>query len=526
MNRSWPEVFAELDAADARTPLGADDLERLAEAAMLSGEDGRVSELLQRAHHAFVNAGNPERAAENALRLAMFMLNAGQVAQAGGWIGRASRLLDDGRRDCVESGYLHQAVALQSIRTGDVGRAGTALLRAIEVAERFGDADLLAMGRMGYGRLLIASGEIQSGAAILDEIMVSVTSGELTPIVAGIVYCAVIEACHEVFDLSRAQEWTAALSQWCDSQPGLVAFRGNCLVYRTEIMQLHGNWAAAMTEAEKARDILLRPPAKPFAGAAVYEMAELHRLRGEFAMADEAYRLASRLGHARLPGLARLRLAQGHADQAAVAIRRERDEARDLASRADVLPVFVEVMVATGDVDAAGSAASELEDIAGHLNAPILNTVAAEARGAVLLAQGDPRGALQALRRAASLWRELDAPYEGARVRVLIASACRALGDSGGAAMELDAARSVFKQLGAGPDLARLDTRPRSASGLSTREAEVLRLVAAGKSNRAIADSLAISEKTVARHVSNIFTKLGLSSRSAATAYAYEHGLK
>jgi DNA-binding NarL/FixJ family response regulator len=525
MNRSWPEAFAELDAADKKAPLGADDLQRLAEAAMLSGEDGRVPELLLRAHNAFLNARSPERAAENALRLAMFLLNAGQVAQAGGWIGRASRLLDDGRRDCVESGYLHQAVGLQGLRTGDVARAGPAFQRAVEVAERYGDADLLAMARLGQGRLLIAGGEIESGAAIHDEIMVSVTSGEVSPIVAGIVYCAVIEACREVFDLRRAQEWTAALADWCDSQPGLVAFRGQCLVYRTEIMQLHGNWGAAMTEAEKARDLLQRPPAKPFAGAAVYELAELHRLRGEFATAEEAYRLASRMGHTRLPGLARMRLAQGHADQAAVAIRRERDEARDLASRADVLPAYVEIMVATGDVDAARAAASELVDIAARLNAPILNAVAAGARGAVLLAEGDARAALRALRRAAALWRELDAPYEGARVRVLIASACRALGDGNGAAMELDAARGVFKELGAKGDLANLETRPRSASGLSTRELDVLRLIAAGKSNRAIAENLVISEKTVARHVSNIFTKLGLASRAAATAYAYEHGL-
>jgi ATP/maltotriose-dependent transcriptional regulator MalT len=525
MSVSWSEVFAELKAADQQAPLGPEDLERLAEAAMLSGHDVQAGDLLQRAHNAFLNAGDPEGAARNAIRLALFLFNAGQLAQGSGWIARAARLLDDGKRDCVETGYLHSAVALQSLRTGDVTRADSAWQQALEIAQRFRDADLLAMCRLGLGSSLIGRGQVEAGAGVLDEIMVSVTSGELTPITSGIVYCAVIETCRELFDLRRAQEWTGALTRWCESQPGLVAFRGNCLVYRTEIMELHGQWADAMVEAEKARELLLRPPAKPFAAAAAYEIAELHRLRGEFAKAEEAYRQSSQMGQAHMPGLARMRLAQGRAEQAASAIRRERDEAGDLNVRAEVLPAFVDIMLAIGEVAAASDGALELERVAALLKAPFLEAVAREARGSVLLAGGDPRGALQALRRASSVWRELDAPYDVARVRVLIARACRALGDSDTAGLELDAARRAFTELGAVPDLAALETRPRTASGLSAREVEVLRLVAAGKSNRAIAEKLVISDKTVARHVSNIFTKLGLSSRSAATAYAYEHGL-
>ncbi len=526
MNVSWREEFAELKAADQKAPLDAEGLVRLATAAMLAGEETQFAALLQRAHNAFLNERKPEQAARAAINLAMFQLNAGQAAQAGGWISRANRLLDDGRRDCVESGYLQIPLALQRLRAGDHARADGAFARAVEMAERFGDADLLAMGRLGQGTSLIAQGEVEAGAALHDEIMVAVTSGEVSPVVAGIVYCAVIETCREIFDLRRAQEWTSALTQWCETQPGLVAFRGNCLVYRTEIMQLHGKWADAMAEAQKARDMLLLPPARPAAGAAFYELAELHRLRGEFAQAEEAYREASNMGHAPLPGLARMRLAQGHPAQAAAAIRRERDEARELSARAGVLPAFVEIMLATGDNDAARTGSDELEAIATRLRAPMLDAVAREARGSVLLAEGDPRGALRAFRGAAALWRELDAPYEGARTRVLIARACGALGDSDTAAMELDAARRVFQALAAVPDLAAIDAQPRSRSGLSAREVQVLRLVAAGKSNRTIATELVISEKTVARHLSNIFTKLGLSSRAAATAYAYEHGLK
>lgn len=522
---SWAEAFTNLHAADVEEPLEAADLGLLSSAAMLSGQDALVEGLMRRTHNSYLETGDQDRAAEWAIRLGMFLLNRDHGAQAGGWIGRAARLLDDGRRDCVETGYLHGATAMMLMRSGDVERADASFLRALEIGERFGDADLIALSRLGHGRSLIARGEVEAGAALHDEIMVAVTSGEVSPVTAGIVYCAVIETCREIFDLRRAQEWTSALNRWCESQPGLVAFRGNCLIFRTEIMHLHGRWTDAIVEAEKARDLLLRPPAQPFAGAALYELAELHRLRGAFAQAEAAYREASRLGHAPMPGLAMMRLAQGRADQAAVIIRRERDESSFPMARAEVLPAFVEIMLATGDIEAARGGAEELEAIARRLKAPVLEARAGEARGAVLLAQGDARSALADLRHAAALWRELDAPYEGARIRLLMSRACRALGDTETANMELDAARRVLEELGASHDLTDIDARPRTDSGLSPREVEVLQLIAAGKSNRAIAAQLTISEKTVARHVSNIFTKLGLSSRAAATAYAYDHGM-
>jgi ATP/maltotriose-dependent transcriptional regulator MalT len=213
-------------------------------------------------------------------------------------------------------------------------------------------------------------------------------------------------------------------------------------------------------------------------------------------------------------------------EQAALAIRREHAEAREISVRASVLPAFVEIMIAAGDVEAAEAGAGELEELASALGAPLLEGTGARARGEVMLARGDPGGALRPLRRSQALWSELDAPYEGARVRVLIAQACRALGDADTAALELDAARQVFRRLGAQPHLKRLEGRPDRPSGLSAREVEVLRLVAAGRSNRSIASELVISEKTVARHLSNIFMKLSVSSRAAATAYAYEHDLK
>jgi ATP/maltotriose-dependent transcriptional regulator MalT len=263
---------------------------------------------------------------------------------------------------------------------------------------------------------------------------------------------------------------------------------------------------------------------------AIYQLAELHRLRGQFAEAEEAYREASRLGLEPQPGLALLRLAQGRTEAAEAAIRRVVAETTDRPGRVRLLPAQVEIMLTVGDLPAARDAADELTRIAGAYDTPALRAAAEQALGAVLLAEGDARAAVVALRGALQGWRELQVPYEAARVRVLVGVGCRALGDEEAAAMELDAARDGFEQLGATPDLAQLDAltgrqAAAGAHGLTARELEVLRLLAAGKTNRAIAGELVLAEKTVDRHVSNVYAKLGVSSRAAATAYAYRHQL-
>jgi ATP/maltotriose-dependent transcriptional regulator MalT len=398
---------------------------------------------------------------------------------------------------------------------------------AAAVADQFRDPDLAALGRLGRGQSLIAMGETARGVAFLDEAMIAVTAGEVSPINVGIIYCASIEAFQALFDLRRAQEWTAALSHWCESQPDMVPFRGRCLVYRAELMQFHGLWQEADSETQRAREWMARPPIEPAMGEAHYQQAELHRLRGDQAEAEREYREASRWGRRPDPGLALLRLAQGDSEAAAAAIRRALDEA-DALTRPRLLEPSVEILLARGEVDAARAAAEELLGLAGRSGATLLHALAAGADGAVRLAADDARGALASLRRAWTLWQELDAPYESARTRVQVGLACRALGDDDTAQLELSEARRVFGDLGAASDLARVDRLLGSAGdsrpgGLSPREIEVLRLVAAGRSNREIAAELVISERTVDRHVSNIFTKLGVSSRSAATAYAYAH---
>jgi ATP/maltotriose-dependent transcriptional regulator MalT len=528
--RAWAEAFAQLSAADRESPLDPEDLQRLAVAAYLVGRDGDSAGLWARAYHESTTRGEAAGAARCAFWLGFDLLLKGEAGGSGGWLARAQRQADDAGPDCVEQGYLLVPAGLRSMFGGQPAHAYAEFRRAVEIGARFDDPDLVSLGRLGGGQAMILQGKTAEGVTSLDEAMVAVTAGEVSAIVAGIVYCAVIATCQEIFDVRRAREWTAALTHWCESQPDLVPYRGQCLVHRAEIMTLRGAWADAIDEAQRASERFAQMQDQPAAGAAFYQRAELHRLRGEFAAAEEAYRQASRRGRLPQPGLAQLRLAQGRVEAAYAAIRRVMDEMPAPPARTRLLAAYVEVALAARDVPAARVAADELAEVAAHADAPLLRAVAAHADAAVVLAEGDARAALVALRGAWTAWQELDVPYEAARVRVLVGLACRQLGDADSAEMEFDAARWVFQQLGATPDLAQLDALSRTApapatGGLTAREVQVLRLVAAGKTNRAIAADLFLSDRTVARHVSNIFTKLDLSSRSAATAYAYEHGL-
>jgi DNA-binding NarL/FixJ family response regulator len=524
--RMWAEAFNDLSAAHREGRLEVEDLERLAVAAYMAGRDDACEEAWIAAHHAWVRRGEPERAARCAFWQALGLFFRGDLAPAMGWVARGGRLVEESRRDCVEQAWLRMLTALSRLFAGDAD-VHPSFVGAGEIAERFADADASMFARLGRGYSLILEGRIDEGTRLLDEVMVAVTADEVAPILAGIAYCQVIALCHAVFDLRRAREWTEALTRWCDSQPDLVPFRGNCLVHRCEIFQLQGAWTDALESAERACERLAGPPAWDALGSAYYQLGEIQRLRGELEEAEESYRQASLAGRDPEPGMSLLRLAQGRVDLALPAIRRTLEEAQDPVARSHLLPACVEVMLEAEDVPSARAAADELAGIAAELDAAYLSALAAEASGAVLLAEGDPGAALTTLRSAHRSWRDHEAPHQAARVRLRIAVACRELGDGASAELEFEAARSALEELGARPDLERLArlTGPPRQGGLSRRESEVLTLVAAGKTNRAIATELFISEKTVARHVSNIFTKLGLSSRTEATAYAYKHGL-
>ena len=527
----WADACGALMAADLLTRLAAKDLELLARAAYMLGRDDDYVNALERAYRAHLEAGAPMPAVRCAFWIGHSWLFRGQAAPALGWFARAERLLDREHGDVAERGYVLVAEMLEHLRKGDAPSAHEVAVEIAGIGERFGDPDLVAIGLMEQGHALVRLGRAKEGVRLIDETMVAATSGELSPIVAGIVYCNTIAFCRSVYQLRRVREWTVALTRWCEHQPEMVAHKGLCLVHRAEIMTLGGAWDDALEELRRLDDQLTRGALNQLAcGEAAYREGEVHRLRGEFALAEGGYRKASGFGREPQPGLALMRLVQGNLDSAAATIRRAVSESSRGLPRVALLPAYVEIMLAVGDVDAAAGACREFDEIAAQQGSEAVDAMSGHARGAVSLAEGDARGALAALRRAGQVWQQLEAPYYAARTRTLVGRACRLLGDEDSAALELEAAHGTFAELGAKPDLAALDAlAPTKDSGdvhgLSLREREVLRLVATGLSNREISAALVLSEHTVARHLQNIFAKLGVSSRTAASAFAYKHDL-
>jgi DNA-binding CsgD family transcriptional regulator len=523
--RAWGEAYLALQRADEATPLHADDLERLATSACLSGREAEFLRLLERQYRIHDDSGNPVRAARCAFWLALTCLSRGETAQSNAWTARGQRLVEG--HDCAERGYLALTVAEQQLCDGHADAAAVTAGQAVAIGECFGDADLIAAARHVQGRALIDQGDVIAGLKRLDETMLAVVAGELFPIMTGLMYCSVIDTCRQVYALGRAREWTSAFSRVCEQQPEMVAFSWSCMVHRSEILQLQGAWPDALTEARRACERAQQAERKP-PGAALYQQAEIHRLRGEFAKAEDAYHAASERGCEPQPGLALLRLAQGRADAACAAIRRLIGTTRDRLRRARFLPAHLEIMLSMGDIEEARSACDELRELAHTFDSDVLRAVVTQAEGAIALAEHDAQAALDPLRWAFERWQRLEAPYDSARVRVLIGQACRALGDEETAALEHKVARSEFVRLGAQSELTRLDApnvtaRPRPGHPLTARELQVLRLISSGRTNKEIATELCLSERTIDRHVSNILSKLDVPSRAAAAVHAVHH---
>jgi ATP/maltotriose-dependent transcriptional regulator MalT len=528
--RAWVDAYRALVSADQAASLEPDDLDRLATAAYLSGHDAAFGGILERLYRARLDRGEPAAAVRAAFWLGLMCLIRGEPGQASAWIARAERLVQ--QCDGVERGYVAMVVAEQHFRCGRSDAARAAAAEAVAIAEARRDADLAAAARHVEGRALIQQGRVAAGLQCLDESMLAVVAGELAPIMTGLMYCSVIGTCRQVYALGRAREWTCALSGLCAREPEMVAFTGTCLVHRAEILQLQGAWPESLSEASRACEGAQRFGRRP-PGSALYQQGEIHRLRGAFAEAEDAYRAANELGVEPQPGLALLRLAQGRAEAAAATIRRLTSATRDPLRRAAILPAQLEIALACGDLDDARAAVDELRELADAFDTDVLRAFVAQADGALACAEGRPGAAIDPLRRAFLLWEQLEAPYEAARVRVLLGEACRALGDDDAAALELAAARAAFTRLGARHDLARLaepprrprPARPNGKSPLTTRELHVLRLVSTGRTNKEIAGELRLSLRTIDRHLTNILTKLGVRSRTAATTYAFDHKL-
>ena len=533
----WNDAFEALKAADGQGALEPEDLQRLAWSAGLTARDEDMLATQERVYHAWLAVGEQLTAARSAFWLGFRLQARGETSRASGWLSRSQRLVELHEQDCVEQGYLLLPAAQRLLSSGEFIEAHDCAAKAARIGERFSEADLIAFARNMQGRAMLGDGRVEGGLALMDEVMVAATAGELSAVVTGIVYCSAIASCERVFALSRVREWTAALTAWCDAHPQLGMFTGHCLVHRAEVLQLNGSWGEAAAEARRAVERCVRSIERDAAGRAHYQQAEIHRLRGEFTLAAAAYHEASRAGFEPMPGLALLRLTEGDRDAAAGSSRRALAVTAGRLARTRFLPAHVEIMVAVGDLEEARSASRELEETAASVKGEVLEAIAAHACGSVWLAAGDPRAALEPARRAFRIWQRLGAPYLAARLRVVVARACAALGDHEGARLELQCATEVFEQLGATPDAALVrgfidslaaGTRPNSAGaahGLTGRELQVLRLVATGRTNKAIARDLSLSEKTIDRHVSNIFAKLNVASRAAATAFAYEHRL-
>lgn len=535
--REWNDAFEALSLADALQPLAGEDLERLARAAGLTARDDVMMSACERAYEAWLAAGEHLAAARSAFWLGFRLLALGEMSRANGWLARAARCVEIHGEECVEQGYLLLPASQRHLHLGEGEEAYECASRAVAMGERFADADLLWFARNLQGRALLRLGRIEDGLKCLDEAMLAVVGGELSPVVTGILYCTSIASCHRVFAIDRVREWTDALAGWCAAQPQLGTFAGNCHVHRAEVMELSGCWSEAVEEAKRAVERCIRSAERSAAGNGHYRQAEILRLWGHSGPAEQAYKEASRLGYEPQPGLALLRLSQGRVGAAASAARRLLAPTSDAQSRLRHLPACVEILLAAGECEVARAASEELNAAATGLGTPWLVATAACASAAVELADGNPSAVLTLARRAFAIWQQIGAPYCAARCRVQLARACIALGDVEGARLELDAAREVFAGLGAAPDLATLDgvladlaatgsSPPAGAGhGLTGRELQVLRLVASGQTNKSIARDLALSERTVDRHVSNVFGKIAVSSRAAATAYAYKRGL-
>jgi ATP/maltotriose-dependent transcriptional regulator MalT len=522
--RDW--VLA-LDRLRGAGDLAPEDTMALATSAYLLGNVDEAVRALQGGYQDRIRNGDSLGAVRFASWLGLLLNVRGESAVGGGWVARAQRLLESETEDVVERGYLLAHEFFQQLGRGDLARAAETAALVVETGRRFNEHDLIAQGLMMQGRMMIYAGRVPEGLALLDEAMIGLAAGEVSPIIAGMAYCSLIEACQELSDFSRAASWTSALTRWCDTQPGLVPYTGQCALHRGQIMRLRGAYDEALAEFAQAQRRYVKEGTVAPAGMALTEQGDVLRIRGKLDEAEVAYRQAAELGHEPQPGLALSWLARGRTTAAITAIHRLLAEAHDPVHRSWMLPAAVEVLVSARLLDEARQHADELTGIASAFGHSALRAMAAYAAANVELASGELEDALSHARESCRLWSGVGAPYETARARVLVARALRELGDEDSATTEFAAARRAFAEVGAAPaatEVDRLLGRARPA-GLTERELEVLKLVAEGRSNPDIARVLVLSHKTVERHLSNIFTKLDVPSRTAAAAYAHEHGL-
>ena len=452
---AWQEAYEALASVADREDLSAEDLERLAEAAWWSAHPTESIEAFERAYAAFSTAGEPRRAAGVALRLAMEYADRLDSALWNGWLQRASRLLAD-QPESFEQGWLELCLVRASFERGEMEEGERHAIAAHEIGTRLGDPDLEAFGLALQGAILVMHAQIAEGLSMVDEATLAAVGGELTPYIAGNIYCLTIGICRSVADYRRAAEWTEAATRWCERE-AITGFPGVCRVNRAEIMRLRGAYAEAEEEASKALRELEAFGRAPQAGAGAYELGEVRLHRGDLDRAEEAFERAHQLGHEPQPGMALLRLARGQIDAARASIGTALEDTMIPIDRARLLPARVEIALSAYDVADAREAADELAEAASAIDAPMLHAAAHQALGAVLTYEENAAAAIAELRKAVRRWGEADAPFEAAQARRWLAVAYRAGGDEASALLELRAARDVFERLGARLEVDRCD---------------------------------------------------------------------
>lgn len=524
-HEDWMARFQELSGR--RDALAPDELDELGLAAWLIGREQDCEQAWIDAQQAHLTLGDADAAMRCVFWLGFTLFEGGNPVKGGAWMSRLFELHaghPSARADAI-------VAACELFRAYSEGRLEDSLTRgetAVALARETGEAELEVLTTMGLGRALVHSGRLAEGFARMDAVMLAITTGVASDRVAGPAFCAVIASCLDRWDVERAQVWIRDLNDWCDAQQGLSPFRGDCSVNRAAVMRLGGEWEEAeamlteLCEHARRRETLEN---------AFYWLGDLRRLTGRADEADAAYHHAAELGREVQPGLGLLRRDTGHPGAARAGVSRALESSPPPGTRAELLAAQVDLETDGADLDVAQRASAGLRKLGDALDTPYLRALADRATAQVMIASDAADQALPLLRASWSTWRQLDAGYDAAITRIHLGRASRALGDEDAAQLEFDAARTALTALGAVPDLARLERiagqadAVRDDGGLSRRELEVLRLIARGESNRQIAADLFLSERTVARHVSNILTKLGLPNRTAATNFAFEHGL-
>lgn len=539
----WRDAYEVLTRVDQDAALEPGDLELLSTAAFLTGHEDESRQASMRAYQIWVNSGEKRRAAVHAVRIGLDKLDTAEIAEASGclpaslsgcsaWVAQASALLD-GEEECVEHGYLLVPVAFEHLAAGDDLEALEESVRvaqqAVEIGRRFGDPELIALAGMILGRTLIRSRREPDGMSVLEESVSIAAAGEVSAPIAGTVLTSAVKAAEVQWDLPRFDRFVRVLADWCELQQGMVQFRARSMTHEATLNRVRGTWATALELAEEATDPVVSDYDQVALADAMYEQGEVLRLRGELGAAEDAYRRVSQAGSDPQPGLALLRLLEGDTDAAAAAVARSLAETSAPLEKVELLAAQVEILVAAGDLEGVESAVWDLEEIAATRDIPFLDATTRQAKGSFLLAKGEGLSALKLLREASRVWRHLEVPYEEARARALMARSCQMLGDEDTMVLEGKVAVRTFTELGAGRDLIDaqriIERGSEETHGLTSRELEVLRLVARGLTNRDIAEQLVVAVRTVDSHVGNVFTKLGVTNRAAATAYAHRHEL-